>query len=52
MGDVLRLARAVAEYTTLTPQEKALGDVTGDGEITISDVVKLARYVAGYITSL
>lgn len=52
MADVIRLARGVSNYATLTEQEQALADVTGDGKITMSDVLRLARYAAGYISSL
>ncbi|MBQ9867752.1 MAG: Ig-like domain-containing protein [Lachnospiraceae bacterium] len=52
MGDVVKLARAVAGYITLTEEEIALADVTGDGAVAMGDVVKIARYVAGYIDSL
>ncbi len=52
MGDVVKVARAVAEYVTLTAEEEALADVTGDGIVAMGDVVKIARYVAGYIDTL
>ncbi len=52
MSDVIKIARAVAGYITLTEQEKALADVTGDGRLAMGDVIKIARYVAGYIDSL
>ena len=50
MGDVVKLARAVAGIVTLTPQQERLGDVTGDGLVAMGDVVKLARVVAGIVT--
>ena len=37
-------------YAVWTPVQGRLGDVTGDGEIAMGDVVKLARAVAGYTT--
>ncbi|MCR5250074.1 MAG: Ig-like domain-containing protein [Lachnospiraceae bacterium] len=52
MGDVVKVARAVAGYITLTAEEEALADVTGDGKVAMGDVVKIARFVAGYIDSL
>ncbi len=52
MGDVVKVARAVGGYITLTPEEVAAADVTGDGEVAMGDVVKIARYVGGYIDSL
>lgn len=52
MGDVVKLARAVAGNTILTDTEKDAGDVTGDGQIAMGDVVKLARFVAGTIKEL
>ena len=52
MGDVVKLARAVAGNLTLTLEEQLLADVTGDGVIAMGDVVKLARYVAGNLSDL
>lgn len=52
MGDVVKVARAVAGGVTLNEDEKEAADVTGDKEVAMGDVVKLARYVAGSITSL
>ncbi|MBQ7564039.1 MAG: hypothetical protein IJT16_08620 [Lachnospiraceae bacterium] len=52
MGDVVKLARAVAGNLILTDAEKTLADVTGDGDIAMGDVVKLARFVAGSLKSL
>ncbi len=52
MVDVVKVARAVGGYITLTPEEVAAADVTGDGEVAMGDVVKIARYVGGYIDSL
>ena len=52
MGDVVKIARAVGGYITLTPEEQALADVTGDGKVAMGDVVKIARYVGGYIDAL
>ncbi|MBQ9867751.1 MAG: Ig-like domain-containing protein [Lachnospiraceae bacterium] len=52
MGDVVKVARAVAGYITLTEEEEIAADVTGDTKVAMGDVVKIARYVAGYIDSL
>ncbi|MBQ9437477.1 MAG: Ig-like domain-containing protein, partial [Lachnospiraceae bacterium] len=52
MGDVLKLAQAVAGNLTLTKAESALADVTGDGKIAMGDVLKLAQFVAGNLASL
>ena len=52
MADVIWLARGAAGYVTLTEQEQNAGDVTGDGKITMSDVLRLARYAAGYSPAL
>ncbi len=52
MGDVVKVARAVAGYIILSAEEEALADVTGDGKVAMGDVVKIARFVAGYIDSL
>ena len=52
MGDVVKLARAVAGNITLTDAEKKLADVTGDGKVAMGDVVKIARFVAGDLKNL
>lgn len=49
MGDVLKVARAVAGSVTLTEEERTAADVTGDGDVAMGDVVMIARFVAGYI---
>lgn len=52
MGDVVKVARAVAGSVTLTDGEKIAADVTGDGDVAMGDVVRIARFVAGSITEL
>lgn len=52
MGDVVKVARAVAGNVILTEDEKKAADVTGDNVIAMGDVVKLARFVAGSVKEL
>lgn len=52
MGDVVKVARAVAGNIILTEDEKKAADVTGDNVIAMGDVVKIARYVAGSVKEL
>ena len=52
MGDVVKLARAVAWNLNFTEKERSAADVTGDGKVAMGDVVKLARFVAGDLESL
>ncbi len=46
---VVRMARVVAGSESLTPEEEIELDMTGDKEISMADVVKMARHVAGYV---
>ncbi len=52
IGDVVKVARAVAGTAELTEEEKEAADVTGDNTVAIGDVVKIARFVEGSITRL
>ncbi len=52
MGDVVKVAKAVAGSITLTEDEQEAADVTGDNEVAMGDVVKMAQFVAGAITEL
>ena len=46
--DVTLMQRALAQYETLTPEQRMAADTDGDGSVTVEDATALQRRIAEF----